>query len=254
MTRDSGSPLLTAAFGDLAAGVWGALWATSGNAVLLLGGEPGQPAQVMSGVELDGDRSEQEWSVHADGAGLLLAPEGDAIAISVELASGQEGGFEQLCRARGRAVIGGQEREIDCQGRRATRAGLDLRRYASVRDVSAWFDREDGIGLLSLRPRRARGHDEDEVSAAVIEGTSATAVTDARLSTAYDENGAPLRAGFELWLGGQDGEEYPRRAAGEAVGARARAATDEVELEADLLRWHSRGRDGVGVYLLARPR
>jgi hypothetical protein len=72
-----------------------------------------------------------------------------------------------------------------------------------------------------------------------------------------------VRATLELWLGDDDepaepGQEkaaqYPRRAAGEASG---RAATHEfgnLALGVQPFRWRAEGRDGAGMYLLARAR
>jgi hypothetical protein len=45
-----------------------------------------------------------------------------------------------------------------------------------------------------------------------------------------------------------------RRASGEAVGARASASSGDLELQAELFRWHSGGRDGTGLYLLVSRR
>jgi hypothetical protein len=58
---------------------------------------------------------------------------------------------------------------------------------------------------------------------------------------------------LELWLGGEQ-ESYPRRAAGESVGLGVSSFPPGLEIHAELLRCHSRGREGTGVYLLARLR
>jgi hypothetical protein len=68
---------------------------------------------------------------------------------------------------------------------------------------------------------------------------------------------------IELWLD-QDPEveQFPRRAAGEALVTRGASAAEptaasvdgEPEVQAQPLRCHSRGREGAGVYLLVRPR
>jgi hypothetical protein len=83
-------------------------------------------------------------------------------------------------------------------------------------------------------------------------------VSDPRISTTYGADGEPTRAGIELWIGvpaSGDGEEqtehqYPRRLAGEALGARIDWVVDGLSLHAALFRWHSHHRDGPGVYLL----
>jgi hypothetical protein len=207
--------------------------------------------RTLSDPLVSGSEELEDWQLSGEGAELELCAEGEP-AHSVT-PGGEADGFDQLCRARGRATIDGTEIEVDSLGVRAARSLIDLRAYESIRDVSAWFAPDEGIALVALRPRRARGHSRDEIAAAVLDPAGARTVTDPRISTTYAEDGVPVRAGLELWIG-DDGEQYSRRAAGEAVGAGALAADQDLELRAELFRWHSRGRDGAGVYLLARPR
>jgi hypothetical protein len=111
------------------------------------------------------------------------------------------------------------------------------------------------MALTSFRPRKAKAHDRDLLAAAVITPDGSAAVEDSRLSTTYSEGGWPVRAGLELWLDGEEPEQqYPRRASGEATGVQAEALAEGLELRARPFRWHSRGRDGAGMYLLARRR
>ena len=57
-----------------------------------------------------------------------------------------------------------------------------------------------------------------------------------------------------LWLDDDEGgDQYPRRAAGESLKVGLTTGEGAVQLRATLLRCHSRGREGVGVYLLASP-
>jgi hypothetical protein len=122
--------------------------------------------------------------------------------------------------------------------------------------VSAWFEPAEGIALLASRPRAAVGHDGDVLGAALFEAGHSIPVADPRLSTTYAPTGLPARVSAELWLGGDDEEaqEYPRRAAGESVGVVARSADTCLDVSAEPFRWHARGREGAGVYLLVRPR
>jgi len=89
----------------------------------------------------------------------------------------------------------------------------------------------------------------DEDAASVLEGAP-TVVEDPRLSTTH-RGDELLRVGLELWLG-QEEHEYPLRAAGEVDGSSTRAQESGWSLEASALRCHTRGREGIGVYLLAR--
>ena len=46
-------------------------------------------------------------------------------------------------------------------------------------------------------------------------------------------------------------EQYPRRAAADAVGEAVRVQLDGITVAAWPLLWHSRGEEGAGVYILA---
>jgi hypothetical protein len=237
----------TLAFGDLGAGVWGAAWLPDDRdeGFVCLGAPD---AVALPDGRLAGSRAGGEWKLLGEGTELTLAP----IEDPVDLASpdGASAGFEQLCRVTGR--FGAQATEVDCLGRRGQRDGrVELEQLEAVRDVSAWFEPSDGLAVVSLRPRSARGNDADVLTAAVLDSGAPTPVADPRFSTTYSSAGRPIRSSLELWLG-QEEEEYPRRAAGEALGPYASARDDGVEIHASLFKWHSRAREGAGVYILAR--
>jgi hypothetical protein len=245
---DGGStPLRTVAFAELDASVWGAAW-TPGpdeNGFMAVGaGE----RSGSSGATLRAGDGDAEWLLEGDGVQLTASP------MSAAVATGIGSGFDQLCRVHGRANVGGAEREIDCIGRRGGHGdGVKLEKFDSVRDVSAWFAPEDGLALVALRPRRSRGQDSDLLEVAVLDPEATSPVEEPRLSTTYTDSGQPLRAGFELWFAGEDEDsQYPRRAAGEAAGLGARSRCGGFSVVAQPFRWHSRGRDGAGVYLVAQ--
>jgi hypothetical protein len=248
------SALRTLAFGELERGVWGAAWipAQDGSVVTALGGE-GQGA-VVSGLRLSVDADVGEWRLEGDGTQLIASPAGEAVAVGGT--DDRVEGFDQLCRVTGRFSLGGGEREVDCLGLRASRSGaFDLGKFESVRAVSTWFEPDEGLSLIAFRARKAKAHDGDVVTAAVLGPEASARVEDPRLSTTYDGAGWPLRAGLELWIAGEgEDEQYQRRASGEAAGARAQSADAELELRAEPFRWHSRGREGAGMYILARRR
>jgi hypothetical protein len=176
--------------------------------------------------------------------------------------SGPLDGFDQLCRAGGRVTLAGAEVEVAAPGWRGARDGrLELDRIESFRQVAAWFGPDEGLALVALRPRGARGQDADLVAASVLESPPARRVEDPRLSTTYSATGLPARAGLELWFEEPQGddpqadeehERFPRRAAGEAISAGIEWTAPGFALHAAPLRWHSRGQDGAGVYLLGR--
>jgi hypothetical protein len=235
----------TLAFGDLAAGVWGAAWLSGDRGFVCLGGPE---ARTLPAARLEAAHDEDEWRLLDDGTELTASPLGERVALTD--GDGAPAGFEQLCRVRGRLTLDGSARDVDCLGRRGART-VELDGSDSLRDVSAWFEPDAALAVVALRPPRARGHDADVVTAAVIDAESRAAVAEPRFSTTYDPAGAPIRSSFELWLG-QAEDEYPRRAAGEAVGPRASQRDGGLEVQALLFRWHSRAREGAGVYLVAR--
>ncbi len=253
MTVTTAAVLRTFAFGDLDARLWGAAWiAGPGRELVVLGAGAGTS---LSPASLQGEDESGDWHLSGDGAKLILSAAGGAVAAATPDAGIE--GFEQLCRVRGRFVLDGAEQAVDCPGVRGAFSGaLDLDRFDSVRRVSAWFEPGEGLALLALRPRNSPGHDSDLITAAVLDPGSGGAVADPRLSTTYTVAGRPARAGLELWLDDDEGAEqqYPRRAAGEAIGVRAESVVGELDVDAELLRCHSHGRAGAGVYFLAQRR
>jgi hypothetical protein len=241
--------LRTLAFGD--GSVWGASWSSDSTGAALTALGAGTDANVVSDARLPDSGAADEWRVEHDGVALLASPVGEL--VDVQAAQDGLAGWEQLCRVSGRFGAN----EVDCLGvRSAWSDDLELSRFESIRAVSVWFDPDEAFALTAFRPRKAKAHDGDLLAAAVIAPERSAAVEDPRLSTTYAADGWPLRAGLELWLASETDSEqqYPRRASGEAAGPRAEALAGELELQAEPFQWHSRGRVGAGMYLLARRR
>jgi hypothetical protein len=242
--------LRTLAFGD--GSVWGASWASDSTGAALTALGAGADANIMPGLRLPDSAvgATDEWRLEDEDVVLVAAPVGEL--VDVQAAEHGVAGYDQLCRVTGRFGPS----QVDCLGVRSSWADdVELTRFESVRAVSVWFEPDEAFALTAFRPRKAKGHDGDLLAAAVIAAEGSAAVEDPRLSTTYAADGWPARAGLELWLSGPEPEEqYPRRASGEAVGPRAEAVAGELELQAAPFRWHSRGREGAGIYLLARRR
>lgn len=251
----STSPALrTLAFGDLARTVWGAAWIPGGDgsAVAMIGGDAVAP--VVSSLRPSVVADSDDWRLDGDGVALIASPAGEIVDV---VADDDVVGFDQLCRVTGRFDQSGAEHTVDCLGLRTSRSGsFDLAKLASVRAVSTWFEPDEGFALMAFRGRKAKHHDSDVVTATVLGPDPSPPVDDPRLSTTYDAGGWPVRAGLELWLaaGESEEEQFPRRAVGHAAGARTETATGDLDLRAEPFRWHSRGREGAGMYLLARRR
>jgi hypothetical protein len=250
--------LRTLAFADLDAPSWGAAWlpGPAQEAVIALGAA-GDDTLVSGGPVLSVGEEEGEWRLRSDRAELVVAPASQV--VEVQTPEREIAGWDQLCRVSGRFGTDGQEHAVDCLGLRGSwSAAVELDRFEAVRAVSVWFDPDEAFALTAFRPHKAKAHAADVVAAAVIAAGASVAVEDPRLSTTYEGEGWPVRAGLELWLAATDDSEserpYPRRASGEAIGARAQALTGQLDVRAEPFRWHSRGRDGAGLYLLARRR
>jgi hypothetical protein len=146
----------------------------------------------------------------------------------------------------------------------------ELSKLDSIRVLAACFPNGRAIALAAVRPKSGRA-DKEAVSVLVAGAdpfpaeTGATAdaqpepkpprIFDPRLSTTYNAQGAPLRAGIELWLAAdEDGDQRPLRLSAESTGDRLTGDLGNLRLEAYAQRCHSRGEDGLGVYALVRPR
>ena len=252
----TGSPALrTIAFGDLEGTMWGAGWfsGATGSGLTMFGGADMGAAVVADGPA-EGHDVAGDWRL--DGAAsLVVAPTAEAVPVQAD--QDHIEGYDQLCRVTGRLALDGGELEVDCLGVRTWFPGpIDLDRYESIRTVSTWFEPDEAIAVTAFRARKAKAHDSDAVAGAVIGPERSTPAEDSRLSTTYEAEGWPVRAGLELWLPSPEDsdQQFPRRASGEAAGARAEAQTPTLELRAEPFRWHSRGRDGAGMYILARRR
>lgn len=249
----------TLVFADEEASWWGACW--------LAGAEGSAPlAYLVDGtsgvvtVALSANGETEPSELHGEGVSLSFSPSGPPGRGG----SAENGidSFDQLCSVSGRMALGTTEREIDCLGWRARVSGdFDLSDIDTFRQTYGWFDSEDGLGLLALRPRRSRGHDSDLLSATVFEPQPVPRVAEPRLSSTYDAAGIPARVGLELWFespgtadeaGDEDDRQFPRRAAAETISEAVQWQAVGFWLNAVALRWHSRGSDGTGVYLLGQ--
>jgi hypothetical protein len=247
------------AFGDLQSELWGITWLPGDESAGQLGLRAGGTGAQLD-VKLRTGASQESWILEGDGISLEFVP--TAASARGEDPEGRVATEDQLCQVSGRALVDGSEVEVSCLGWRTNTQGeRGLDELDSFRFLAGWLEPSFGFSLLALRPGRARGQDADALAAVAIEDPTPPPVVDPRLSTTYTDGGLPRRAGLELWL--QEDEEaaengdsghYPRRAAGEVVGAGVDWRQAEFELHASLLHWHSHGRDGPGVYVLGQRR
>ncbi len=245
------------AFGNVDSTIWGVAWIPeSGAAAGIACGTPSASA-VVEGTLTNG-APEADWSLDGEDISLVVSP-----VHAPSRAAEPEGRLESeqaLCSVKGQLVLAGAVHALSCPGwRAAVTSEVEIDQLDSLRAVAGWIGSEDGVALIAVRPRKARGQESDTVLAGVLEPAGSRAVADPRLSTTYAASGVPARAGLELWFEEAPGEDdgapearYPRRAAGEAVGSGIEWQVGELSLRAQPMRWHTQGREGSGIYVLGR--
>jgi hypothetical protein len=240
-TVAAGPPV--AAFGDLEQNIWGVAFGGAHPclAVGSLADAEAVPLEAATLADGSGD-----WALTGANHSVALAP---AAAAGAPIASSAEDSVLspavrlELCRVEGEAPLGG----VRC-------AALPTGRLDSIRLVAAWFPDDRAVAVLAARPHGVNGQDRDAIAVQVLGEPEGMSVFDPRLSTTYGSNGDPRRMGIELRVGEtEDGDQYPRRIAGETTGATAHDGAGGWRWQAFALRCHGRGADGAGVYLLIRP-
>lgn len=266
--------LRTVAFGDLRTGTWGAALSLHPDLPSLAVVSPELAAMIPA--EVGGDASSaHQWRIAGDGLDLLVSPEaalgagppgGDATPAAPPPAPVQDareaGDFDQLVTVRG--YVGEEHpRAVDSLGCRSERVdAVYPGRFALVRAICGWFAPGEGFALVAVRPRRATGHGDEHLTATVFSDGQPVPVAEPRLSTAYTEEGQPVRATLELWFaeeGRDQGEDeqpvqYPHRAAGGASGSGTTYDQTQLELRVQPFRWWAQAREGAGMYVLVRAR
>jgi len=174
-----------------------------------------------------------------------LTPPAEYGGRSAYVKAGGLSGYEQICRVAG-SVAGGRVRGLGQRGH--AWGNPDWDRIALTRTVGAWF--EDGGALVStVRGVKASSHADEAVWAAVLDGSVARSVSEARLSTTADASGRQIRSGLELWV--SDDDDYPERGIGSVV-AGSTLELGALRLDVAFFDWHVEGRPGVGRYDVIR--
>lgn len=183
--------------------------------------------------------SEEGWHAELEGE---LSLDAEPVADPADLGEVSA----RLVRVRGEAG----RRRVDCLGTlAATSTAPRWEDLDALRTISALVDEQHALLALARRPRGARGHGDERVTAMLLEGDRFLEVEDARISTVYDGDGRQRSAGLELWMRGED---YPRRGSGLVV-AGSSLQLGELDVHAAVFRWRIDGRDGIGAYeLMAR--
>lgn len=248
----AGDDLRAIAFASDDGSAWGAAVCGGDGWSLVTGPSTADDGALAVTEEADGG-----WLLRTEDDGLSLlvvaddppiAPAADDAEPAAPQAPFVPGQGPELCRVTGTA----SGRHVQWRGVRVRMSppGSAKEGVGSARFVAGWFTDGSAVGLIAARPRRHDRPDHDASSATLFDVERWLPVTEPRLSTTYDRSEAPARVTLELWVG--EGEhEYPRRAAGEASDLPSTSAGGHAALQAVPLRCHSRGQEGVGVYVLA---
>jgi hypothetical protein len=161
---------------------------------------------------------------------------------------------ETLAVEVGGGLGGGVTIEWDGAALRAARAPswrlrgeLDAGRIAELRVFSAAFEDGSLLGVGSLRPRGAAGHDADELAAVLARPEAEpTEVDEVRLSVEYDGDGRPRRAGLELYA---DPDAPPLRVAAD----RSESSGPDPNSDAIAMDFRLDGTSGTGSCEVRRP-
>lgn len=161
-------------------------------------------------------------------------------------------GVAQGCRVAGSVRTGRRRVSVDGLGeRRAAPARPDREGHPLERALSAWLGEDRFVAVSAVRREGAEGHADEDVEAWLVtpEEAEPVRVEEARISTTYDGDGRPLRAGLELWPAPES--PYPHRVGGEA---RCRVSLDlgPGRLEAGFFAWTMDGHRGAGRYDVLR--
>lgn len=125
-------------------------------------------------------------------------------------------------------------------------SGLILRR-----SIGIVFSDGGLLAITSALPEGAREHGEEEVAAVLCDPDAGPlAFEEALLSTEYGEDGVQRRATLELWPQTEDAQ--PLRGAGALISSTS-VERGSLNAEIAFFRWSVEGREGLGIYEVARP-
>jgi hypothetical protein len=237
------------------------------NLILFAAGELAEHAQLERDVSFD-DWSEasldgvriatteplERWSLEASSGETSLELKAEAITgprVPPDRAPVDRAGidlYEQLCGVKGTVKALGRTQEVSCLGRRVhswgTFAWNEIDRWRTLYAVSP---SGRGISVLAALPAGSTGHGEELRAARFLDEDDPRQFEDVYVSTVYDAERLPAKAGLELW---ETDDEIPRRLGGEAICAmRTRIANHE--LIVSFFRWSIDDETAYGCYEVA---
>lgn len=210
-----------------------------------------------AGVQCTVDTPLEAWTVHYEGGRAALDLRFEAVSAPAALdadaplaRTGGIEGYEQLCAVTGTVRHGRRSQQVRCLGQRGHLWGApEWKRVALARTLSAWMGADRAVTLTTIRPAKARHHDEELASGFLFERGEPRAIAEPRLSTTYDGELRQRRAGLELWIDEED--PFARRIAGEVLCGTT-IELGELRLDSAFFLWRMEGREGTGRYDVLR--
>lgn len=122
----------------------------------------------------------------------------------------------------------------------------DWKRWGSMRILSAAFEDSALVTFAALRPRKAKGHDEDSTGALLVREGAPARFEDFLLSVQLDGEGELRRVNVEAYL---DEDAVPMRLSGDALAREAGADSIEV----NVLKAYLGGKAGLATLDVLGP-
>ena len=233
---------LVCGFSDVAAGVGGLAWRLGEEGGLVMIGDDVHDAEVQ--LADGGETIELRLSSPEGETQAKLAPRTGR--LMPEAAGGAPpGGALEAAACTAEVKPAGQRRTLQCFGHLSSWAEDPSEGAGAFRHLA--IERSDGALLLVVTRGEGSDHGTEQTAAWLLDGEGGIMTFgEALLSTQYDKDGRHVRAGIELWPGGD--EAPPMRAAGTRLGGTEGGGS----LSAALLRCSSEGSEGLGSYVVKR--
>lgn len=229
-------------FADEAAQVAGLAWSLAGRegALVAVGGELSDPGASAS---LGGD----EVIVEATVGNRSVSVNGGATSSQRLDAEQPPPGSPGAGLGSVEVRLSGPDESVSCASVLTTWSGDPANGSELIRHLAVPGAGGGAIVTIAARPAGASDHAAESVSAWQLDPKKGPSpFVEALLSTQYDAEGLPTRAGLELW------PTDPDAPATRAAGARPLTAAFE-GVTASLMHTSAEGTAGVGGYLIVRP-
>jgi len=240
VTQVADQKVLVCSFGDLASGLGGMAWDLGQAAGIELVGDEVRAGTF--GIEEGGDAATVAIGAGDELLEAVLAPQIEPVAL--EPVEGQ-GAALFVTPSSAEVHPRGGGRTVECPGQISRWTTDPLESAGTFRHLTIAGPEGVLVVAVAMGEQGLQGHGDERVSAWLVEADGQERRFDeALISTQYDGEGRPTRAGLELWPGE---DSPPTRIACSLLGG-----TDAGDLWAGLFRCHTDGTEGLGSYLLRR--